>query len=504
MRLAQPAYLCRSWRPFREVAVHRDATCVRLDLTRGFWSRFRESTRHSEMWTSSRGCWTSVRWRNVCASRSDTCVGWSQSAGFRTSRSAASCASIPPTSPTGFDRSSRTAAFAVAPGPYDRRRSSTRAITGPAPDRAAEAPRHVDRHGSRTMSRRRTFGTIRTLSSGRYQARYTSPDGVRHRAPRSFATKAEASQWLAKIETEFARGTWTDPDAASRRARRLRAGLGRARANLRPRTVDLYESSARAPHRPRARRSRGRHAHAGDCPSLVLAAGSTSGPGSLTPAKSYRLLRTILNTAVADGLIARTRARSSVPASSTAPSAPSRRSRKCGHSPTRSRRTFVRSCSRPRSPVSASASSPALTRDCVDLDAGTITVAQALVERDDGSLSIGPPKSEAGRRTFAVPAVLLPELAAPPRPVRRPPATTRSSSSVPRARGYADRTGRSSGKQATKKVGVEGLRLHDLRHTCNTLTAATGASTRELMHRMGHASARAACATSTQRVTATK
>jgi integrase len=36
------------------------------------------------------------------------------------------------------------------------------------------------------------------------------------------------------------------------------------------------------------------------------------------------------------------------------------------------------------------------------------------------------------------------------------------------------------------------LRFHDLRHTCNTLTAATGASTRELMHRMGHSSATAA------------
>ncbi len=47
-------------------------------------------------------------------------------------------------------------------------------------------------------------------------------------------------------------------------------------------------------------------------------------------------------------------------------------------------------------------------------------------------------------------------------------------------------------KKATEKVGVPGLRLHDLRHTCNTLTAATGASTRELMHRMGHASPRAA------------
>ncbi len=45
---------------------------------------------------------------------------------------------------------------------------------------------------------------------------------------------------------------------------------------------------------------------------------------------------------------------------------------------------------------------------------------------------------------------------------------------------------------ATEAVGVTGLRFHDLRHTCNTLTAATGASTRELMHRMGHASAAAA------------
>jgi integrase len=35
-------------------------------------------------------------------------------------------------------------------------------------------------------------------------------------------------------------------------------------------------------------------------------------------------------------------------------------------------------------------------------------------------------------------------------------------------------------------------RTHDLRHTGNTLAAATGASTRELMHRMGHASVRAA------------
>jgi len=39
---------------------------------------------------------------------------------------------------------------------------------------------------------------------------------------------------------------------------------------------------------------------------------------------------------------------------------------------------------------------------------------------------------------------------------------------------------------------MEHLHFHDLRHTGNTLAAATGASTRELMARMGHASAEAA------------
>ncbi len=45
---------------------------------------------------------------------------------------------------------------------------------------------------------------------------------------------------------------------------------------------------------------------------------------------------------------------------------------------------------------------------------------------------------------------------------------------------------------ARKAVGPEHLRFHDLLHTGNTLAAATGASTKELMARMGHASPQAA------------
>ena len=42
------------------------------------------------------------------------------------------------------------------------------------------------------------------------------------------------------------------------------------------------------------------------------------------------------------------------------------------------------------------------------------------------------------------------------------------------------------------EAGLEHLHFHDLRHTGNTLAAMTGASTKELMTRMGHSSTRAA------------
>ncbi|WP_234038808.1 tyrosine-type recombinase/integrase [Micromonospora coerulea] len=45
---------------------------------------------------------------------------------------------------------------------------------------------------------------------------------------------------------------------------------------------------------------------------------------------------------------------------------------------------------------------------------------------------------------------------------------------------------------AIGKLGVPGLHFHDLRHSGNTIAARTGASTRELMARMGHDSAQAA------------
>jgi integrase len=58
--------------------------------------------------------------------------------------------------------------------------------------------------------RRRHFGSVRKLPSGRYQARYLHAGG-RHIAPETFAAKADALAWLARAEADITRGAWLDP-----------------------------------------------------------------------------------------------------------------------------------------------------------------------------------------------------------------------------------------------------------------------------------------------------
>ena len=43
-------------------------------------------------------------------------------------------------------------------------------------------------------------------------------------------------------------------------------------------------------------------------------------------------------------------------------------------------------------------------------------------------------------------------------------------------------------RPAVRRLGLDGLRFHDLRHTAATLAAAAGATTKELMERIGHTS----------------
>ncbi|MBF6329776.1 tyrosine-type recombinase/integrase [Nocardia transvalensis] len=58
---------------------------------------------------------------------------------------------------------------------------------------------------------KRSFGTIRQLSSGRHQARYTGPDLRRYKAEQTFATEDDAKAWLRRIHREIRDGLWSPP-----------------------------------------------------------------------------------------------------------------------------------------------------------------------------------------------------------------------------------------------------------------------------------------------------
>ncbi|MGV9827307.1 tyrosine-type recombinase/integrase [Gordonia sp. NPDC003429] len=60
---------------------------------------------------------------------------------------------------------------------------------------------------------KRGFGNIRRLPSGRYQVRYTGPDGAEHKAPKTFGARIDAEAWLTDRRREIDHGLWNPTDA---------------------------------------------------------------------------------------------------------------------------------------------------------------------------------------------------------------------------------------------------------------------------------------------------
>ena len=58
---------------------------------------------------------------------------------------------------------------------------------------------------------RRVFGSVRRLSSGRWQVRYRDLSGVMHTGPHTFTSKTDAARYLAMVEADLHRGAWADP-----------------------------------------------------------------------------------------------------------------------------------------------------------------------------------------------------------------------------------------------------------------------------------------------------
>ncbi|MCA0143969.1 tyrosine-type recombinase/integrase [Blastococcus sp. LR1] len=344
---------------------------------------------------------------------------------------------------------------------------------------------------------RRAWGTVRRLPSGRYQARYPDVSGKQVSAPHTFATKADGNRWLAKVQTELDSGRWIDPKAGKETLqvyaeRWVETRLVRGRP-LAPRTAELYRAQLRNHIVPALGSTPLRQLDASTVRAWYGKLSGLDGPGQVTAAKCYRLLRAICTTAVDDNLIARNPC-------SIRGAGQERSSERPMFTVTQVQALVDAVEDRWRALILLAAWTglrigelSALRRVHLDLTAGTVSVRSSVVDVIGQERSYGPPKSAAGRRTVAIPPHIIDNLehhlATYAQPGAQGLVFIGPKGGPIRRNNFSARVW---GPAAAAAGLPAGAHLHDLRGWSATVAARHGATTRELMHRLGHASPAAA------------
>jgi integrase len=304
----------------------------------------------------------------------------------------------------------------------------------------------------------------------------------------TFVAKADAQAWLSTSETDHRRGAWIDPTAGQVTLNDYSTQWLVRRPELAIRTRELYEDLLRIHILPTLGKTTVSHLS----PSHIrgwnaqLAARYPS-----TASKAYRLLSTILRTAVDDGLIMK--------------------------SPCKVKGAGVeRAAERPIATVAEvealTAAMPdrlqliiqlaawcqlrrgeilGLRRRDIDMLHSAIRIEQSRTFSRNGSSITKSPKTTAGRRTLSVPSNVTRLLNSHLNEWTGADGDAflfTLNSDTPLSATCLQR----AWSKARQSIGRPDLHLHDLRHTGLTLAAATGATTAELMHRAGHSSASAA------------
>jgi integrase len=328
------------------------------------------------------------------------------------------------------------------------------------------------------MTTTRRFGNVRKLPSGRYQARWQGTDGKDRTAPTTFKTTTSARAWLSGQETDRHRGAYVDPDAGAITLGNYSDEWLNQRHDLAERTVELYRYLLDRHIVP----TFGPTALAGITPSSVRSWHARIAKNHpTTAAKAYRLLSTIMRTAVADRHLLANPCQVKGAAAEKAPERPvatiAEVQALAEAMPDRLAVAVLLAawCQLRRGELLG------LRRRDVDTERGTVTVAVTRTKTMSGEMVEKVPKTEAGRRTLAVPSNVLAALThhldtyvAP-----EPDALVLDGGYRPLRTGWDN---------ARAKVGRPDLHIHDLRHSGLTWSAATGATVAELMRRAGHKS----------------
>jgi integrase len=335
------------------------------------------------------------------------------------------------------------------------------------------------------MPARRHFGSVRKLPSGRYQASYWH-NVTRHIAPDTFPSKGDAQRWLFNIETTIHKGEWVDPAGGRMTVAELADRWKERDPSKRASTKARDETILRLHVLPALGTRRLREVTPADVQQIVNYWAQTEAPRTVD--RQYDVVRAMFAYAVHAEWLSRT---------------PCRGIRIPKVTGTRQKALSVEDVLALAGAIDPRyegmvwlgavlglrwAEAAGLTVGSLDLLRNTVTVVQQL-GRDR---QLADPKSDAGRRQFAVPPELSEILAAhmatnqltgaqPDRLVFTTPQGQPLDYSHWRIRTWL---------RATVKAGLDGAGFHDLRRANATTLVAEGIDIKTAQTRLGHADPR--------------
>jgi integrase len=311
-------------------------------------------------------------------------------------------------------------------------------------------------------------------------------------APSTFTTKAEAGRYLAEVELQMARGSWTD--AAARRVRLDDYALAwlagrRVRGRpLAPRTVDSYRHSLSRWILP----TLGQLTLEKLTPARIRAwHGDVSArTGPTATRQAYSVLRAILNTAVEDELLSRNPCKIRGAGQPTSPERPlldPATVALIAHSMPAHLRPLTLTAFYAHTRLGEVV---ALEHRDVDLEAGTLRVERQQIEVRGVGPQVTPPKTSSVRLVhLPAPAIVVLSEHLRSKGPALPHARLFTRPDGTRLRGWDVNW---AWREARARVGLPHVHFHDLRHAGLTLSAQAGATIAEVMRRAGHASSAAA------------
>lgn len=346
----------------------------------------------------------------------------------------------------------------------------------------------------------RTFGSIRKLPSGRFQARYKLKIGPATRtfnAPGTFRTKREAAQWLDQQSADISRGE-RKPHTYHQSGTKASNPLLRDYAqtwlqkleerDVSPNTMRSYLSTLRCHILPKLGEYELR---AITKPILNNWYETTAVNSSGAKRNAYRTLSSLLNAAVDDDLIpssplhikgalakpkTRNEARERVASVKQVEQIASLMPEQMGIA------VFLAAWAGLRWNEIA-----ALRRKHIDLESGVIRVRAGVKRKPNGGLVEGPPKSALGVRDIPLAPVLRERLEAHlDKHVDSRPEALIVYSSAGRDRFLSNKSLHTRYDRAVSQVGLDGFGFHQLRATCATWLMRSGATPAEIQAILGH------------------